>query len=332
MQSKTIMKAAVLHKLGTVPRYADFPDPVPQNETQIPLNVLAASVKNIDKMRVAGTHYANYTNLPTTVGMDGVGRLSDGTRVYAVGITGMIAEKALIQQNAYTIIPDALDDASAAALPNALIGSAMPLIARANMSVGEVVLINGATGVTGRLAVQVAKHLGASKVIVTGRNAESLTQLRSLGADTIISLQQSEATIIEQIREIHNLTPINIVLDYLWGRPVELLLQVFKSSGTNKFTPRVRLVTVGEMAGKSIQLDSGILRSSAIELLGSGIGSLSQHDMRRYSVEVLPEMFHLAAEGKLKIETVTAPLKDVEPAWNKEIPNTKRMVIVMREK
>lgn len=322
------MKAAILHKSGSLPRYEDFSDPVPQNETQLVLQVTAASVKNIDKMRVAGTHYANYTEFPTTIGIDGVGRLPDGRRVYAAGISGMLAEKALIHQNSFTILPDKISDATAAALPNALIGSAMAF-GRAKIRAGEVVLINGATGVTGRLAVQVAKYYGASKVIVTGRNAEALEESLTLGADIAVSLKQEETALLKQLKEIHSLTPIDIVIDYLWGRPVELLLEVFKSKGVNKFTPTVRIVTVGEMAGPEIRLGSGILRSSAIELLGSGIGSLAQDDMRRYTTEVLPEMFHLAAEGKLRIDTVTVPLKDIESAWIREIPSTKRLVVMI---
>lgn len=325
------MKAAVLHQLGSLPKYEEFADPVPQNETQILLHVTAASVKNIDKMRVAGTHYANYTDFPTTIGIDGVGKLDNGTRVYAAGITGMIAEKALIYQNGYVILPDKIDDATAAALPNALIGSAMAFAGRSKIKNGDVVLINGATGITGKLAVQVAKQYGASKVIVTGRNPEALEQAKTLGADITVSLKQEEEQIIKQLKEIHHLSPIDIVIDYLWGRPVELLLEVFKSSGTSKFTHPVRIVTVGEMAGASIRLDSGILRSSAIELLGSGIGSLSQDDMRKYNTEVLPLMFRLAAEGELKIETTTVPLKDIETAWNKDVPNGKRLVIIIQE-
>ena len=323
------MKAAVLHQLGTLPRFEDLPDPIPQNETQVVIHVTAASVKNIDKMRAAGKHYANYTDFPTAVGLDGVGKLENGQRVYAMGLTGMIAEKALIQQNNYILLPDTIDDATAAALPNALIGSAMAFVGRAKIKTGDIVLINGATGVTGKLAVQVAKQYGASKVIVTGRNPGSLAQLKELGADEIISLVQEEHLFIKQVKEIHHLTPIDIVIDYLWGRPVELLLEVFKSSGVSKFTHPVRIVTVGEMAGASIRLDSGILRSSAIELLGSGIGSLSQGDMRKYNTEVLPQMFHLAGEGKIKMDTVCVPLKDVESAWNKEMPSTKRLVITI---
>src|SRR6187401_3620252 len=146
------MKAAILNKLGTSPVYQDFADPIPQNEEQILINVKAASVKNIDKLRAGGKHYASHKELPAIVGLDGVGILENGKRVYAQGLTGMIAEKALISAHRFTLLPDQIDDITAAALPNAVIGATMALLFRAKMQKGQTVVINGATGVTGRLA------------------------------------------------------------------------------------------------------------------------------------------------------------------------------------
>src|ERR1700694_607844 len=100
------MKAAVLHQLGKAPKYEDFPEPVANKEDQILINVKAASVKNLDKGRASGAHYASHKNLPEVVGVDGVGVLEDGARVYATGITGMLAQKALINKNKYTLLPD----------------------------------------------------------------------------------------------------------------------------------------------------------------------------------------------------------------------------------
>jgi len=185
------MKAAVLHQLGSVPEYEDFPDPNPTQE-QLLITVKAASIKNLDKARASGKHYASYITLPAVVGIDGVGVLENGTRIYAQGITGMIAEKALIAKNRYTVLPQNIDDATAAALPNAAMGAALALRYRAEIKKGNVVLINGATGVTGQLAIQMAKYYGASKVIATGRNMEMLEKLTELGADEIISLRQDD--------------------------------------------------------------------------------------------------------------------------------------------
>jgi NADPH:quinone reductase-like Zn-dependent oxidoreductase len=323
------MKAAVLHQLGTAPKYEDFNEPVIKDESQVLITVKAASVKNIDKGRASGAHYASHTNLPEVVGIDGVGVLTDGTRVYSTGITGMLAEKAIINKNAYTEIPAGLDDISAAALPNAVMGAALALKYRADVKPGDVVLINGATGVTGQVAVQLAKYYGAKKVIATGRNPESLNLLLQLGADEVISLKEEDEKISSRIREIHKSTPIGSVIDYTWGHPAEIILNALKGGGLHTVTSKVRFVTVGSMAGEEIKLTSNLLRSTAIEILGSGFGSIPAEIMQKLPKEILPEMLQLAADGKLKIETVTAPLKDIETAWHKHVPAGKRLVIVM---
>jgi NADPH:quinone reductase-like Zn-dependent oxidoreductase len=324
------MKAAVLHQLGHAPVYGDFSDPIPHGEEQLLIHVKAASVKNLDKGRASGAHYASYKELPVIVGIDGVGVLEDGTRIYAMGLTGMIAERALINKRNYVKLPAHIDDVTAAALPNAVMGAALALRFRAGVVPGETVLINGATGVTGMLAVQIAKHYGAKKVIATGRNPESLKKLAALGADEIISLKQSDEDIIKQLKEINTTNPVDVVIDYTWGHPAELILAGLKGGGgVNVVTHRLRFVTVGGMVGDHIQVSSAMLRSSAIELLGSGLGSLSHEALQKLYSEVLPEMLQLAADGKLKIETETAPLREIESVWNKEIPTGKRLVIVM---
>jgi NADPH:quinone reductase-like Zn-dependent oxidoreductase len=323
------MKAAVLDQLGSTPVFKEFPDPVIHNDEQLLITVKAASIKNLDKLRASGKHYASYTELPAIVGIDGVGMLEDGTRVYAQGITGMIATKALIPKNRYTPLPDHLDDITAAALPNAVIGATMALKYRGGMEKGKVVLVNGATGVTGQIAVQVAKHYGASLLIATGRNAASLEKLKGLGADIVISLKEDDADIIKQLKAIHATTPIDIVIDYLWGHPIELIIAAMKGGGLHTFTTKVRIVTVGGMAGEHINIASSTLRSSAIELLGSGLGSLSKAELDQFDTEILPEMFQLAADGHLKIETHVEPLENIEVAWNMDIAAGKRLVIAI---
>ena len=324
-----MMKAAVLIQLGSSPVYVDFPDPIPQNDEQILIDVEAAALKNIDKLRTKAGNYVSYSELPAIVGSDGVGILEDGTRIYAQGITGMMAEKALVSKNRYTILPEEIDIAIAAALPNALFGSAMALQYRAKFKSGDVVIINGATGVTGQVAVQLAKHFGASKIIVTGRNEKTLQKLKILGADEIIFLKHDETYIIQVIKEIHRQTPIDVVIDYLWGRPVELIIQAIQVEG-EKINPRkVKIVTVGDMAGQNIALNSGDLRSADIELIGSGLGTYSPKDLMEFSTKILPDMFALAAKGKLKIEIQKEKLENIETAWNNDVDG-KRTVIMMK--
>jgi NADPH:quinone reductase-like Zn-dependent oxidoreductase len=107
------------------------------------------------------------------------------------------------------------------------------------------------------------------------------------------------------------------------------MITALKGGGMNAFTPKVRIVTVGDLAGPTITLASAILRSSAIEILGSGIGSLSQEDMKKFSAEILPEMFQLTVDGKLTIDTKTETLENIQTAWNESAEAGKRTVISM---
>jgi len=323
------MKAAVLHQLGQAPRYEDFPDPVPQNENQVVVNVRAASIKNLDKGRASGAHYAPHTKFPDVVGVDGVGVLSDGKRVYAMGITGMIAEKALVDKNRLVPVPDGIDDATAAALPNAILGAALALKYRAAITPGKVVLVNGATGVTGKVAVQLAKHYGASRVIATGRNPSSLNSLKDLGADDVLSLSQDQNEFVSALKTIHTKTPIDIVIDYTWGTPVEWILHAIKGGGLNTPYHPIRVVTVGNMAGDNMNLGSAQLRSSAIEIVGSGFGSLPPEAFASMNTEIIPDLMKLAVRGGLHIETESVPLSEIEKAWQSHThPGVRRVVIM----
>ncbi|WP_460686759.1 quinone oxidoreductase family protein [Niabella aquatica] len=324
------MKAAVVFQKGEMPKYVeDFAEPKGQSENELLISVKASAVKNLDKMRASGKHYStqNEAFAAKVVGGDGVGLLADGTRVYGIGVSGMIAEKALVDKNGIVKIPENIDDATAAALPNAVMGSALALCFRAGLQKGETVLINGATGVTGKISVQIAKYYGAKKVIATGRNEQSLKELLSLGADEIISLKQDDETFIAQIKNAHQQEPVNVVIDYLWGHSAELIFSALKGNGS--FSHRTRFVTVGGMMGDTITLSSSILRSTDIQISGSGLGTWTREEVKLLITEILPEMFQLAATGKLKIETINIPLKDIEGAWDMNIDGGKRLVVLI---
>lgn len=323
------MKAAVLHQLGQAPKYEDFRDPTPVDNDQAVITMKAAALKNIDKGRASGAHYAAYTQLPQVVGSDGVGMLPDGTRVFVMGLHGTMAEKSLVDRTRVIPLPAKIDDATAAALPNAILGAALALKYRSGMTPGKTVLVNGATGVTGKMAVQLAKHYGAARVIATGRNAGSLQSLITLGADELLSLAQEPPAFIRALQAIHSRTPIDIVIDYTWGSPVEWILDALKGGGLHSAYHEIRLVTVGSMAGEQISLSSGILRSSAIEIRGSGFGSLSGEAFDRMNTEIVPEMMQLAADGKLRIDTEMVPLSSIEKTWNTHGKPGSRIVVVI---
>lgn len=323
------MKAAVVYTKGELPKYAEFPEPIAANENEVLISVTAVAITNLDKGIASGQHYSseNENQNGTVIGSDGIGLLKNGTKVYARGISGTIAEKALVEKNRLVVLPDGIDDATAAAMPNAVAGSAMALRFRAGIRPGETVLINGATGFTGQMAIQIAKHYGAKKIIVTGRNEKTLESLLGLGADEIVSLKQDDDSFVSKLKEIHQNTPIDIVLDYLWGHSAELILSVLKGKGN--FTPKTRYVSVGSMSGDIIQLSAQILRSVDLQLSGSGLGSWTKEEVKLLFSEILPEMFLLASQNKLQVNIEKVNLIDIEKMWNAEVPDGKRLVVVV---
>lgn len=314
---------------GELPQYVDFPEPTAQNDEEILVSIKAVALKHVDKQRASGKHYSSEALKENgrVIGGDGVCLLEDGTRVFGMGVSGTLAEKATIRRNLIVKLPVELDDATAAALPNAVIGAAMGLKFKAEIQPGNVVLINGATGFTGSVAVQVAKYYGAKKVIVTGRNQDSLQKLSLLGADELVPILQDDDSFTAQIASIHSASPIDIIIDYLWGHTAEMILSCLTGDGS--FTNRIRYVSVGSMAGDLIQLSAANLRSVDLQLTGSGLGAWSKRQVGQLFSEILPEMFHLAATGKLKVETITVKLENIAELWELAVPNGQRLVVTI---
>jgi NADPH:quinone reductase-like Zn-dependent oxidoreductase len=321
------MKAAVLYGKAEAPRYVDIPEPVPQHDGEVLVSVKAVALKHLDKSRAKGTHYSTEGDLAeaTVIGGDGVCVLSDGSRVYALGAGGMMAEKAVVQRDKMVVLPAGLDDLTAAALPNAVFGAAMALRFRAGIEPGDTVLVNGATGFTGRVAVQLARHYGAGRIIATGRNPQSLQALQGLGVDEIMSTQQEDAVFIDALQRLHRATPINVVIDYLWGHTAEMILASLKGRGS--FSARTQFVSVGAMTGDLIRLSAVNLRSVDLQLSGSGLGSWTRAQVGILFSKILPEMFQLAADGKLIVGTAGVALSEIENLWAVEVSDGKRLVV-----
>jgi len=308
------MNAAVVHAFDAPPRYTTFADPVPAEGEKL-VTVTAAGLHQIVKSLANGTHYGSGTTLPFVAGVDGVGRLEDGTRVYFGGSRspiGTMAELALTGSLMCLPLPDGLDDATAAGLANPAMSSWVALTARAKFTAGESILILGATGVAGLLAVQIAKRLGARRVVAAGRNPLALAEAITLGADRTISLDQDHDALVAALREEVTSGGADVVLDYLWGPPAQATLEAIAQKGLGKMAPRVRFVQIGSMAGPSIPLPAATLRSSGLELLGSGFGSANLDQIR----QAISEFFAAAAKTPFQANIKTAPLRDVESLWN----------------
>jgi NADPH:quinone reductase-like Zn-dependent oxidoreductase len=328
-QKQIKMKAVVLYPNGGMPQCVDHPEPTVQNGKELLVTVKAVAIKHLDKSRASGKHYSSETHKENgrIIGGDGVCLLPDGTRVYGIGVSGMMAEKAIIDSHMIVPIPEKVNDLVAAALPNAVIGAAMALLFKADIQPGDVVFINGATGFTGRVAVQLAKHYGAKKVIATGRNEASLNELLSLGADDIISVLQDDESFKKQFMAIHSQTPVDIIIDYLWGHSAELLLSCLKGNGS--FTNSIRFVSVGSMSGEVIQLSAAYLRSANIQLTGSGLGAWTKSQVQQFFKEILPNAFQLAAAGKLIADALAVKMENIADVWDLEVSNGQRLVVTI---
>jgi NADPH:quinone reductase-like Zn-dependent oxidoreductase len=139
-----------------------------------------------------------------------------------------------------------------------------------------------------------------------------LEKLKALGADTVISLDQDQAPLVSAFRNELAEAGVDVVLDYLWGQPAERVLEAISQKGLRKASARVRFIQIGESAGKAITLPAATLRSSGLELLGSGFGSASLDQIR----QALAEFFQVAAKQPFQFDTKAAPLRDVEAFWN----------------
>ncbi len=212
------MKAALIIAAGQAPVYGDFTAPVAAPGKSL-IRVTAASISHVTRSRASGWHYSADGALPFIPGIDGTGIAEDGQRVYFVlpePPYGAMAEFCSVDARRQFTLPDSLSDDSAAAMAIPGMSSWAALVERANLRAGETVLINGATGTSGRLAIQIARHLGAGKVIATGRNTRSFDDLRLLGADVTIPLAQDREA-LEAAFQAEFQQGVAIVLDYLWG-------------------------------------------------------------------------------------------------------------------
>jgi len=305
------MHAAVVTDPAQPPKYQTFPDPTPE-AGEVLIRVRAAGIHPVVKAIASGAHYSSSaTHTPTIPGIDGVGTLPNGSRVYFGFVRkpwGTMAELAAAPRNMPILVPDALSDAEAAAIANPGMSAWMSLKERAGLAPGETVLILGATGVAGQLAIQAARQLGARRVIAAGRNVGALA---AADVDGIISLAEPEDAVREAF-VAHAASGIDVVIDYLWGRPTELLLEALARGFKPQSTQRTRLVEVGSSAGPTITLPSATLRSVDLTITGSGFGSVPLDRI----LAAIPTLFEMAAAGSLKIAVEPLPLADVESAWN----------------
>lgn len=314
----------MLYEVGGLPRYEDFPDPV-AGEGEVIVDVRAVALENVDKMIAAGTHFAAgqfLSQLPAVVGFDGVGTLADGTMV---GFSeprapyGAMAERTVVPKDGVVPAPEDIDPAAAVVLASAVTGFAIR--SAAGFRPGESVLIQGATGVAGRLAVQVARLLGAGRIVATGRDDDALGEVAGLGADAVINTAVTDDELSQAFaREARD--GYDIVLDFLWGRPTEVLLRALVPRELTAAKP-TRVVQVGQSAGPVVTLSAESLRTSGLEIYGVGKGLSGATMMDAYD-----QVVSWARDGHLTFGVERVPLSQIENAWQRTDLKGRRLVVV----
>jgi NADPH:quinone reductase-like Zn-dependent oxidoreductase len=185
---------------------------------------------------------------------------------------------------------------------------------------GQRVLVLGATGTAGQLAVQIVKHLGGGHVVAAGRDQQARERLHDLGADDVVRLTGTKTdgdAVAEAASEV------DIVLDYLWGSVATAIMPALCRRRADQ-SRALRWVVIGSAAGDEIALSSVLLRKRNLQVLGSGQGATSTADM----FSVAPDIIAALAAGKLQLQIREVPLADVEQHWSTNGPAGERLVFV----
>jgi NADPH:quinone reductase-like Zn-dependent oxidoreductase len=309
------MHAAVVRSFDHPPRYETVDAPQPQGEHELVVDVLAAGLHPRVRSGADGSHYTSDGSLPLIPGIDGVGRTADGGLLYFVlqdTTRGSMAEQAVVDVRRSVPLPADSDAATIAAAMNPAMSSWIALRRRIAMPPGQRVLVLGATGNAGQMAVQIAKHLGAAHVIGAGRDPERLAALRDLGADVTVSLDDDA---------LGAAADVDVVIDYLWGAPAEHAIRAIVTRRPDRSRP-LDWIQIGSVAGPDIALPSAALRAANLRILGSGQGSVA-------TAAIVDELPALAAEitaGRLAVNAAPRPLSEVESAWTAPTAPGERIV------
>jgi NADPH2:quinone reductase len=326
--SQETMRAAVLHTLGGIPGCEQFPAPEAR-DGEVLVRVTAAALKPVDRLMASGGHYASYADLPAVCGSDGTGRLEDGRRVFFFNTRrpyGGMAEQTVVPPGRWFAVPEEVDDVTAAAAFSPGMAAWKAVLWRGGLQPGQTVLVLGATGNSGRVAVQMAKRAGAAKVVAAGRDAAGLARLPGLGADAVIQLDQPAEALAAAFAAEGRPSGYDLVVDYVWGPPAEALFRSLTQPDLipGRPVPRTLYVQVGQGAGEVIGLSANALRSANLEIVGSGSGAIPSGAEVQAAYD---QLMAAVATGEIVIETEKLPLSDVAAGWQRH-GSGRRLVFV----
>ena len=308
------MKAAVVTDFAQPPHYADFPEPI-ADQDQVVVEVLAAGLHPRVRSQAGGFHYTSTGELPLVPGVDAVVRDPKGKIRYAVlddSTMGSMAERTLIELDRSVVLPDEIDPVVVAAAMNPAMSSWVALRQRIDFGQRQSVLILGATGSAGRMAIQVAKRFGASEVIAVGRDTAKLAELPTLGADRTLTFE-----------ELTEAADVDVVIDFLWGEPTGKAMVDLLTRRSDRSKP-LTWIEIGAVAGSEASIPAAALRSVRLQIVGSGIGSVAGRDF----VKELPKLVEAVAQGAFDVHARAVPLTQVAEAWTSTTGTSDRIVFV----
>ncbi|WP_327434320.1 quinone oxidoreductase family protein [Streptomyces sp. NBC_01236] len=320
------MHAAVVRSFDAPPRFDTIDTPRPREEHEVLVDVLAAGLHPRVRSSANGSHYTSDGVLPLVPGIDAVGRTEQGELLYFVApdtALGTMAEQAVVDRRRAITLPTDTDPVAVAAAMNPGMSSWVALRRRVTLPPGASVLVLGATGNAGQLAVQIAKHLGAAHVVAAGRDPERLDLLPGLGADETVSLLGEPKEVADRLGR--SAGDADVVIDYLWGPAAEHAMPALLTARPERAKP-LAWIQIGSMAGADIALPSSLLRAANLQIMGSGQGSVT-------TAGILTELPSLAKEitsGTLAVNPLALPLSQVEQAWNIPTAPGTRIVLTPR--
>ncbi|HET6683934.1 MAG TPA: zinc-binding alcohol dehydrogenase family protein, partial [Gaiella sp.] len=301
------MRAALIRELGSAPELGEIDEP----RGDAIVEVLAAPLNPVDLAVASGAYVAGHPPLPYVPGCEAVGRTEDARTVWVFGggfgllRDGGMAERAAVGNAVAVEVPDGADPALAAGLGIAGLAGWLPFAWRAPLRGGETVLVLGATGSVGLVAVQAAKLLGASRVVAAGRDAERLEKTAALGADATVQLGAVD-DLVTAFREASGGQGPNYVFDGLWSEPLAAALQAA--------APGATVVNLGQSAGPTAELASGAVRGKNLNIHGHFAFGVPDEVF----AEHYPRLVRHALAGEIQLDVERVPLTDVADAWRRQ--------------
>jgi NADPH:quinone reductase-like Zn-dependent oxidoreductase len=311
------MKAAVIRKVGAVADVDDVAEP--PGET---IEVLAAPINPIDVAVSRGVLASGHPELPYVPGCEAVGRTRDGRVVWifagSLGRTsqGAIAERAPIG-DAHTIeVPEGADPALAAGLGIAGLAGWLPFAWRAPLTGGETVLVLGATGSVGLVAVQSAKLLGAGRVVAAGRSPAGLERAAGRGADATLRLDE-RGDLASLFKEAFDGDGPSYVFDALWGEPA--------AAAVHAAAPRATIVNLGQSAGATAELASADVRFKSLSVLGHTNYAVPPDELAEHYRRLVDH----AVAGEIRLDVERVPLDSITDAWHRQVEGAGTKLVVV---